>query len=116
MKSVKMLRILVMALAMMVWLVGPVEAGPMGTAWTYQGRLMDANSAADGQYDFEFKLFDYYSKGFQQGNTIEVNDLDVIDGYFTAELDFGSDVFNGDALWLETTVAQSGGSVRFGRG
>lgn len=68
---------------------------------------MDNSTAADSQYDFEFKLFDDPCTGTQQGNTIEVNDLDVIDGYFTAELDFGSSVFNGDARWLEI-------SVRFG--
>jgi hypothetical protein len=34
------------------------EAAPVGTAFTYQGRLMDANSAADGLYDFAFKLYD----------------------------------------------------------
>jgi hypothetical protein len=33
-----------------------------------------------------------------------VNDLDVIDGYFTAELDFGSDVFSGDGRWLDISV------------
>ncbi len=76
----------------------------MGTAWTYQGRLMDANDPADGLYDFEFRLFDDPCAGTQQGGTIEVNDLDVIDGYFTTELDFGSEVFDGNARWLEVGV------------
>jgi hypothetical protein len=82
----------------------------MGTAWTYQGRLMDSDSPADGLYDFEFKLYHAPNGGIQKGNTIDVNDLDVIEGQFTVELDFGSDVFAGDARWLETTVAQSDGS------
>jgi len=95
---------MVLALGLMVCLVGPVKAAPMGTAWTYQGRLIDANSAADGLYDFQFGLFDDPCTGTLQAGTIEVNDLDVIDGYFTVELDFGSDVFNGDARWLEIGV------------
>ena len=37
---------------------GPVGlAEPVGTAFTYQGRLIDSNNAADGLYDFQFKLF-----------------------------------------------------------
>ena len=38
------------------------------------------------------------------GSTIDINDLDVIDGYFAVELDFGSGIFTGYARWLETTV------------
>jgi hypothetical protein len=78
----------------------------MGTAWTYQGRLMDANSPADGEYDFQFKLYDANAAGKQQGSTIDVNNADVIDGYFTVELDFGSNVFDGDARWLQIGVRQ----------
>jgi len=79
-------------------------AAPMGTAFTYQGRLMDANEPADGLYDFQFRLYDDPNAGSQHGNTIDINDLDVIDGYFTVELDFGSDVFNGDARWLQISA------------
>lgn len=77
----------------------------MGTAFTYQGRLIDANDVADGLYDLQFELYDNPGPfAAQQGNTIDVNELDVIDGYFTVELDFGSDVFAGDARWLEIGV------------
>jgi hypothetical protein len=76
----------------------------MKTAFTYQGRLMDANNPADGLYDFQFKLYDNLSGGVQKGLAIEVNEVDVIDGYFTAEIDFGSDVFDGTDCWLEIGV------------
>jgi len=102
MRSIKKLAILVVGL--MVSLAVVSEAAPMGTAWTYQGRLMDANEPGDGLYDFQFKLFNDPCTGTQQGSTIEVNDLDVIDGYFTTEVDFGSSVFNGNARWLEIDV------------
>ena len=78
--------------------------GTMGTAFTYQGRLIDANSAADGPYDLQFKLYNNILAGIQQGTTIEADDVDVIDGYFTVELDFGSDAFDGFARWLEIGV------------
>jgi len=80
------------------------QAAPMGTAWTYQGRLMDANSPADGLYDLQFKLYDVNVAGTQKGSTIDVNETDVIDGYFTVLLNFGSDVFDGNDRWLEIGV------------
>ncbi|MHC4640963.1 MAG: tail fiber domain-containing protein [Planctomycetota bacterium] len=104
MKTAKMLTILVVALGLMVWSAEVSKAEPMGTAWTYQGRLIDANEAADGIYDFQFKLYDAPNGGAQQGSTIDVNDLDVIDGYLTLELDFGSDVFDGNSVWIEVDV------------
>ena len=92
--------ILVIALCM----AGVTCAAPMGTAFTYQGRLMDANSPAEGLYDFEFELYDDPDAGSQQGSTVDVNDLDVIDGYFTVKLDFGVEVFHGDDVWLHVGV------------
>ena len=34
----------------------PQPEGELGTAFTYQGRLTDDGSPAEGPYDFEFKL------------------------------------------------------------
>ena len=80
-----------------------VEA-EMGTAFTYQGRLIDAENAADGEYDFEFDIYDAPSGGVLLASTVDVNALDVIDGYFTVELDFGSSAFAGDGVWLDIGV------------
>ena len=103
MKSAKKLMVLGLGLIVSLAVVG--KATPMGTVFTYQGRLMDANDPADGLYDFEFMLYsDPNLSGSQMGTTVIVNDLDVIDGYFTVELDFGNKVFKGDARWLEVGV------------
>ena len=104
MRTTTISMIVVVGLVVSLAVVG--KATPMGTAWTYQGRLMDANDTADGEYDFQFKLYDAPNGGFQQGSTIDVNDLDVIDGYFTVELDFGSSVFDGNDRWLQIGVRQ----------
>ena len=76
--------------------------------FSYQGRLLDNNVVADDLYDFEFRLFDDPNVilGNQVGSTIDVNDLDVIDGYFAVELDFGSDtnIFDGNDRWLQVGV------------
>lgn len=108
MRSGKMLVIMVVGLVVSLAVVG--KAAPMGTAWTYQGRLMDANDPGDGLYDFQFKLYDANVAGTQQGGTVVVEDLDIIEGNFTVELDFGSSVFNGDARWLEIIVRQGDSS------
>jgi hypothetical protein len=101
MKSTKILAIMVLALGLMIL---TAEAAPMGTAFTFQGRLMDANETADGLYNFQFKLYDDANTvtGNQVGSDLNVVDVDVIEGFFTVALDFNDpNAFNGDARWLE---------------
>jgi parallel beta-helix repeat protein len=83
--------------------LGLAKADPVGTAFTYQGRLIDANEAADGLYDFQFKLFDAETVGNQLGSDVNTPDVNAVDGYFSVVLDFGS-VFDGNARWLEIGV------------
>lgn len=97
-----MLNVVILVIA--TCLAGVGWAAPMGTAFTYQGRLVDANSPAEGLYDFEFAVFNALDGGSQQGSTVDVNDVDVTDGYFTLGLDFGAGIFTGDARWLEIAV------------
>lgn len=79
---------------------------PMGTGFTYQGRLMDADNAADGLYDFRFELYNDMTSGMREANSVYRDEVDVLDGYFTVLLDFGSEpnIFNGEARWLEIAV------------
>src|SRR6266853_1578935 len=70
-----------------------------GTAFTYQGRLNDGASAANGVYDLAFALFDGPSGGGLIGNTITNNAVGVTNGLFTVTLDFGNQ-FDGSARWL----------------
>lgn len=82
----------------------PVQSIPLGTAFTYQGRLTDGGSAATGTYDFELKLFDAASGGNQVGSTLERADIAVASGLFIVSLDFGAGAFTGSARWLEIGV------------
>ena len=105
MKRRRILTTLVLALCLVFCLSQVGKAAPMGTAWTYQGRLMDANGPADGPYDLQFALFpDPINNLGQIGPPIDVNDIDIIDGYFTVVLDFGDKAFGGDARWLQIGV------------
>ncbi len=80
------------------------QAAPLGTAFTYQGRLTDGGGPAEGAYDFQFILYDALVGGAQVGSIVYKEDVIVTDGLFTVELDFGDDVFTGNALWLEIGV------------
>lgn len=42
-------------------------ANAQSTGFTYQGRLNDNNQVANGNYDFEFKLFTALTGGTQDG-------------------------------------------------
>ncbi|MHC4648031.1 MAG: hypothetical protein ACYTBJ_21435, partial [Planctomycetota bacterium] len=108
METRKILVIVVLALGLVLCWGKVSEAGEMGTAFTYQGRLMDADEPASGQYDFQFELYTdpcLSSPLFKVGDTITVDEVETSDGHFTVELDFNSPyAFTGDARWLEVGV------------
>ena len=79
-------------------------AGPLGTAFTYQGRLTDAGNPANGTYDLRFIVYDAEIGGSQKGSLAFKEDVLVTDGLFTVDVDFGGNVFTGDARWLEVAV------------
>jgi hypothetical protein len=76
----------------------------MGTAFTYQGRLMAGTVPADGYYDFQFMLFDDAIAGSQIGSTITEINYHVTNGLFMAELDFSAGAFTGFKRWLDIAV------------
>ena len=95
--------------AMVVILIagsGPADGETaLGTAFTYQGRLTDGGVAVTGVYEFEFKLYDAHADPSNQvGSTFSLRSVLVTNGLFTVKLDFGSDVFNGNARWLQIAV------------
>src|SRR5262245_26449957 len=81
--------------------IGPQAA--TGTAFTYQGRLTDGGTPANGTYDFRFILYDAAVGGAQVGPIGTKDDIAVSSGLFTVTLDFGS-VFNGTAYFLDIAV------------
>ena len=65
------------------------------TTFTYQGKLNNGGSPANGTYELEFKVFDALTGGNQQGGTLDFtnansNAVSVTGGVFTVQLDFGS--------------------------
>ena len=80
------------------------SSSPLGTGFTYQGRLTDLGNPASGPYDLEFKVHKDSSLTSQTGSTVTKDDVQVTDGLFTVKLDFGQGVFTGRARWLEIGV------------
>jgi hypothetical protein len=76
------------------------------TAFTYQGKLTDAGNPANSNYDLQFKLFDTATigTGAQQGATLVRTPVTASAGVFTVTLDFGANVFDGSARYLEIGV------------
>jgi hypothetical protein len=75
-----------------------------GTAFTYQGELMESGVPADGSYSMSFKLFDAIIGGSQVGSTVNVAAQTVADGIFSRELDFGVQDMGNSAYWIEIVV------------
>ncbi len=86
------------------------HAAPVGTQFTYQGRLEDNNQPADGLFDFEFRLFDALAGGAQAGGVVLANDIPVENGVFSVELDFGAGTFGSQARWLAVAVRDGNSS------
>lgn len=80
----------------------------VGTAFLYQGRLSNANGPANGNFDFQFTLYDAATAGKAVGNPLEITNKEVANGIFSVELDFGAAVFAGSPRWLEVGVRSNG--------
>ena len=80
------------------------QAVTLGSGFTYQGRLTDGGSPANGVYDLRFVLYDDEIAGASVGGVVEKADVTVTNGIFVTNLDFGASAFNGDARWMEIAV------------
>lgn len=80
---------------------------PLGTAFTYQGRLTSAGAPATGSYDLRFTLYDSLDVGSAVGSPLTRAGVAVTNGLFTVSLDFGA-VFAGSRRWLEVGVKPTG--------
>jgi len=75
-----------------------------GTAFTYQGELTENGVPANGTFDIAFSLWDAPDGGNEICCPVVVNDVQVVDGRFNAQLDFGADAFDNQGRWLELIV------------
>jgi len=86
-------------------------AQSVGSAFSYQGELIDNGSPANGDYNFNVKLFTTETGG--SAVTDEVyNDITVTNGLFNLEIDFGDMVYeDSEQYYLEFDVMLSAGGT-----
>src|SRR5438128_2584417 len=99
-----------LGLALLLLSAGAIFA--QGTSFTYQGRLQDGGTAANGSYDLQFTLWDALSGGSQQPQpspvTVTRSAVAVTNGIFAVQLDFGANAFPGADRFLEIGVRPAG--------
>ncbi len=87
------------------------SAVPLSTAFTYQGRLSQDGTPANGNCDIRFILYDAAIGGNLVGLIADRTGVSVTDGMFTVpDLDFGSGAFTGAKRWLDVAVRCPTGS------
>jgi hypothetical protein len=95
-------------------LVSAAVASAQSPTFTYQGRLQDGGTPANGSYDLQFKLFD--AAGNPQGspNTVTISAVSVSSGIFSVPLNFGgASAFPGADRFLEIGVKPAGSANPF---
>jgi hypothetical protein len=80
------------------------------TEFTYQGSLKTSGAPANGNFDFEFALFNVATGGAPIAATITRTNVAVTNGVFSVSLNFG-DSFNGIQRFLEIRVRPTGGGA-----
>jgi hypothetical protein len=82
------------------------------STFTYQGRLTDNGTPGNAIFDLQFSLYDTATvgTGALQGspNTVTNPSVQVTDGVFTVQLDFGAVAFSGGDRFLEINVRRPG--------
>ncbi len=84
---------------------------PLGSGFTYQGQLKRLGNSLNDIADFEFTLWNATTGGATVSAVAAHPGVDVVNGLFTVQLDFGSAAFTGDARWLEIAVTYPVGGV-----
>jgi hypothetical protein len=90
----------------------PLQAASFPATFSYQGRLKEASGPATGLYQLTFRLWDAPNAGNQIGPTL-TNTIAISEGLFTSVLDFSTNVFTGQTLWLELGVRTNGSTSAF---
>ncbi|MBP9109649.1 MAG: collagen-like protein, partial [Pyrinomonadaceae bacterium] len=75
------------------------------STFTYQGRINDGASPANGTYNMQFSIWDAVAGGAQLGSTITNTSVSVVNGVFTVQLDYTASPFAAGAdRWIQIAV------------
>lgn len=79
---------------------------PMGTAFTYQGRLLVSLAPPNSPHDFRFRLFTNVATGNVIAGPVTNSAVLVSNGLFTTKIDFGPDPFDGESHFWKLQRAE----------
>ena len=81
-----------------------------GNAFSFQGRLNDGTTPANGSYDLQFRLYNAATGGTQIGTTTALHpNTTLINGVFSDTLDFGAAAFNNpNSVFIEIRIRPNG--------
>ncbi|MFK7958363.1 MAG: hypothetical protein AB8B96_19875 [Lysobacterales bacterium] len=88
-------------------------AAPLNSTITYQGSLEVAGQPAQGEFDFNFELFDAPDGVVSVGTPVSLDNVTVDAGIFSVQLDFGTTAFAGDQLWVAVSVRNGGATGNY---
>jgi hypothetical protein len=87
-------------------------AASLGNGFSFQGNLNANGLPANAAFDLQFALWNAPTNGAQSG--IVTNFAVVVsNGVFNTTVDLGSNIFNGNAYWIEISVRPAGNSGSF---
>lgn len=93
---------------LIIFTAGGKNVFAQSNEFSYQGFLSDTSASANGNFDFEFRLYSAAAGGVPQ-STIQRLNVPVTNGVFSVTLDFGAAAFPGADRFLEIAVKPSGG-------
>jgi hypothetical protein len=90
--------------------IAATPAFAQGTAFTFQGQLVNNGVPANGNFDLQCGLYisPTLTVGYQIGSAITVANVPVVNGLFSTVLDFGANIYNGTNYWVDVAVRPSG--------
>ena len=98
----------------MLLLVIPSALWAQSNSFSFQGRLNDGTTPANGSYDLQFRLFSAITGGAQIGTDVSRPNTTLINGVFSVMLDFGATAFNDpNAVFIEIGVKPNGSPNAF---
>lgn len=95
---------LLIAIALAAGLGTSALAAPPTYPFTYQGRIDQGSASFTGQVDMVFSLFDDLTNGTEVATAITKTDVQVTDGVFQVELDFGPTAFDSTERYLAISI------------
>ncbi len=99
--------------AVLMLSAGANWAAAQGTAFTYQGQLIDMGVPANGLYDIRAGLYDTNAGGTLMTALYTNTAVVVKNGMFAITMDFGSNVFDGTPYWLQIGARTNGIGASF---